>query len=336
MVLSPMLLTLALAPSPLVRIPAWAARGLGRSGPLVCSALSFAQLNTASDRATMVEKLNALKEAGDAPLWNSFRLAPRAVSLRELCQTTQLPEKTLDPTAVEYETEDISNTFTKVLLGATVVSALWAVGTDALGMDAGLRFTGTYLIAGIPIGILAIGSVAPGILFLPLEVFKSATAKEETRERRARHEAAHLLSAYCLGVPVSSVSIANDSPEVVVFDEVAVQAPGATVPAAALPALAVVAISGFIAEAEKFGKALGASADLRLLNEMLVRTTPPLPAKSQQDTTRYAALMAWTILKRHGAAWDAVTEALLEGGELADCLAAAENAEAARKSATVQ
>ena len=56
----------------------------------------------------------------------------------------------------------------KVLIGATVASTLWALGTDALGLDPGLRFTGTYLIAGIPIGVVAIGSVAPGILFLPV------------------------------------------------------------------------------------------------------------------------------------------------------------------------
>jgi hypothetical protein len=200
-------------------------------------------------------------------------------------------------------------------------------------MDAGMRFTGTYLIAGVPIGILAIGSVAPGILFLPIEAFRSATAKQETLERRARHEAAHLLTAHCLGVPVASVSVANGSPQVVVFDEVAVQAPGAMLPAASLPSLAVVAVSGLMAEAELFGKALGASADLRVLNEMMVRTTPPLTAKAQQDTARYAALMAWTIIKRHGPAWDAITQALLDGKGLAECLAVAEEAEAGSKAA---
>jgi hypothetical protein len=325
---------LALCPIPLVRTPPSSLLiGRPRAGLVACSAARFADLETAADRAAVVAKLDALKASGDAPLWNSFRLAPRAVGLRELCQTTKLPEKVLDPTAVEYDIQDIQSAFVKVLVGATLASGLWAVGSDALGMDAGLRFTGTYLIAGVPIGILAIGSVAPGILFLPSEAFKSGTAKEETRERRARHEAAHLLTAHCLGVPVSSVSVSNGSPQVVVFDEVAAQLPGALLPAASLPALAVVAVSGLMAEAELFGKALGASADLRLLNQMMVRTTPPLPAKAQQDTARYAALMAWTIIKRHGPAWDAITQALLNGKGLAECLAAAEGAEAGSKTA---
>lgn len=327
-------LTAAWSPPPLVRTsPSSLLIGRHRAGLVACSAARFADLETAADRAAVVAKLDALKEAGVAPLWNSFRLAPRAVSLRELCQTTKLPEKVLDPTAVEYDTKDIQDTFTKVLVGATLASGLWAVGSDAIGMDAGLRFTGTYLIAGVPIGILAIGSVAPGILFLPIEAFKSATAKQDTLERRARHEAAHLLTAHCLGVPVSSVSVTNGSPQVVVFDEVAVQAPGALLPAASLPSLTVVAVSGLMAEAELFGKALGASADLRVLNEMMVRTSPPLAARAQQDTARYAALIAWTIIKRHRPAWDAITQALLDGKGLAECLAAAEKAEADSKAA---
>ena len=55
----------------------------------------------------------------------------------------------------------------KVIIGCSVISIAWAVGSDALGLDAGLRFTFTYLIAGVPIAILAIGSVAPGLLFPP-------------------------------------------------------------------------------------------------------------------------------------------------------------------------
>ena len=46
-----------------------------------------------------------------------------------------------------------------MIIGCSVTSIAWAVGSDALGLDAGLRFTFTYLLAGIPIGILAIGSV---------------------------------------------------------------------------------------------------------------------------------------------------------------------------------
>ena len=71
-----------------------------------------------------------------------------------------------------------------MIVGCSVTSIAWAVGSDALGLDAGLRFTFTYLLAGIPIGILAIGSVAPGILFLPIEAYRAATANEEEKRTR--------------------------------------------------------------------------------------------------------------------------------------------------------
>ena len=58
-----------------------------------------------------------------------------------------------------------------------------------------------------------------------------------------------------------------------------------------------------MAEAQAYGKALGAQADLALLNSILVRATPQIPAQQMQDTTRYGALTAWTILQKHAAAY---------------------------------
>lgn len=293
-------------------------------------AASWEALDQGLSRNDVVANLNALKEEGNARLWNEFKLAPRAVSLRELTQTTKLSEKVLDPTASEYSLEDIQGAFVKTLIGCTLAAAAWA---GLAPFNDSIRFTGTYLIGGIPIAILAIGSVAPGILFLPIEAFKKATdpdAKQKSLERVCRHEAAHLLTAHCLGVPVSSIDV-SDGPQVVIFDEEAVQQPGVTVDAEkTLPRLGVIALSGLMAEAEAFGNALGASADLTVLNGMMLRATPPIPAQEQQDTTRYSALMAWTIVKKYEAAYEAITAALLEGKGLAACLRAAEEAEAAK------
>jgi len=261
------------------------------------------------------------------------------VSLRELTTATKLDEKVLDPTAEEFELEDIQNTFIKVLIGATVASLAWAVGTDALGLDSGLRFAGTYLIAGIPIGVVAIGSVAPGILFLPIEAYRGLTATAEEKQTRGqrvcRHEASHLLTAYCLGLPIEGVSAGTKGPQVVVYDEETAQQPGQLIESDRIPALATVAVSGLMAEADAYGKALGAGEDLQLLNQILLRAKPPIPAQKQQDTTRYAALTAWTIIKKHPAAYDAITAALSEGKGLSACLAAAEQAEVQAATAEV-
>ena len=72
---------------------------------------------------------------------------------------------------------------------------------------------------------------------------------------------------------------------------------------------------------------LGATEDLKVLNSILLRCQPPIPSNKQQDTTRYAALMAWTIIKKHSAAYDAIVNALEAGKGLSACLEAAEAAE---------
>jgi len=274
--------------------------------------------------------MDELKESGDATLWNTMRLAPRPVSLRELSQLTKIDEKALAP-GEEFSLEDIQDTFIKVIIGCSVISIAWAVGSDALGLDAGLRFTFTYLIAGVPIAILAIGSVAPGLLFLPIEAYRAATANEEEKRTRGlrvcKHEASHLLCAYVLGLPIQEVTIDPKGPRVVVFDEESMQQPGQMVAEDQVNSLAIVAMSGLMAEADFYGKALGATEDLKVLNNVLLRCTPPLPAEKQQDTTRYAALMAWTIIKRHERAFDAITTALEAGKSLGACMQAAEEAE---------
>lgn len=277
--------------------------------------------------------LNELAEAGDATMWNSMKLSARPITLAELARSTKIPEKALDPTASEYTLEDIQNTFIKVIIGCSVGAIALAVIGDALGLDAGLRFTLVYLSAGIPIAILAIGSTAPGVLFLPVEAYKAATASEEERSlgklRVCKHEASHLLTAYVLGLPIKEVTVdAKGGPRVVVYDEELAQAPGQFVPAATIDKLACVAVSGLVAEADAYGKALGASEDLKVLNSILLRCQPPIPPAKQQDTTRYAALMAWTILDKHRAAFDAITAALDGGKGLSACLEAAEQAEA--------
>ena len=82
---------------------------------------------------------------------------------------------------------------------------------------------------------------------------------------------------------------------------------------ASLPSLATVAMSGLMAEADEYGKALGANADLKMLNGMLLCARPPISAQKQQDVTRYAALMAWSILQKHERALEAIAAALEEG-----------------------
>jgi hypothetical protein len=279
-------LVLAFGFAPSLRAPLSHPLRVSASAVHLSASCEWSDLDTIDDRESTIQLLDTLKEDGKAPLWKATRLAPRSVSLQELSQTTKLSIDTLNPTGEQFSIDDISSTFFKVLAGATAASFLFALVSDAAGLDAGMRFTGTYLIAGIPIGVLAIGSLAPGILFLPFEWFKSAEAKQESQGRVAKHEAAHLLTAHCLGIPVADITVSSDGPRVIVYDEEAAVQPGTQIPSEKLPALSVVALSGLMAEADAYGKALGAGADLNILNQMLMRATPPLPANERQGTTR--------------------------------------------------
>ena len=116
----------------------------------------------------------------------------------------------------------------------------------------------------------------------------------------------------------------------IVHDEEAATQPGVFVESEQINALAVVAVSGLMAEADAYGAALGVQEDLKLLNQILLRCKPPMKANEQQDLTRYAALTAWTILKKHERAYEAIVSALEQGKGVAECLQAAETAEAAQ------
>ena len=303
------------------------------------AAATWASVSDGAPREANVAALTSLAESGSATMWNSMDLSARPVSLGELSRTTKISEKALDPTATEYSLEDIQNTFVKVIIASSLGAIGIAVLGDALNLDAGFRFTAVYLFAGIPIGILAIGSTAPGLLFLPIELYKSAMASDEEKAtgklRVCKHEAAHLLCSYVLGLPIQEVAVdaKGQGPRVVVYDEELVQQPGQLVKESQITKLACVAVSGLIAEADAYGKALGATEDLKVLNSILLRCQPPIPSNKQQDTTRYAALMAWTIIKKHSAAYDAIVNALEAGKGLSACLEAAEQAEKSQSEA---
>ena len=73
-------------------------------------AANWLSIESAAGRASNLAIMDELKESGDATLWNTMRLAPRPVSLRELSQSTKIDEKALDPTAEEFSLEDIQDT----------------------------------------------------------------------------------------------------------------------------------------------------------------------------------------------------------------------------------
>merc|ERR1712014_284968 len=85
------------------------------------------------------------------------------------------------------------------------------LSTSAAAVAAGALLPGdlggfaSFLIGGISIGVLAIGSTSPGLLAAGID--QVARLNPEYVERIARHEAAHFLVGYIMGVPVAGYSL---------------------------------------------------------------------------------------------------------------------------------
>lgn len=207
----------------------------------------------------------------------------------------------------------------KLIVTVTLVCSLLAVvvGATAPG-DAGAF--GAYLIGGIPIVVLAIGSTAPGLLRVATD--RLARVDPEYRKRIARHEAGHFLVGYACGVPVGSYDLGIDQSHVN-FMEGKLERKifqGARLTEREVLPLAVISMAGVAAEALQYDEVMGQSADLFDLQRLLNRVEPKLSDAAQQEITRWAVFQAATILTNNRSAFEALTDKMLEGASVVDCL----------------
>ena len=268
--------------------------------------------------STVRSSLSSLKTTGNTNVWDSYpELMRRNVFPNELRQLgVQNPESIGRPSD--------ANDF-NFIVGVTMSTSLLAtvVGVTLPG-DWGAF--GSYLIGGIALAVLAVGSTAPGLLRVAIDRF--ARVNPEYRRRIARHEAGHFLVGYALGVPVGSYDLGIDQSHVNFMEsklERKIFQGARLTEAEALP-LAVVSMAGVAAEALEFEEVMGQTADLFDLQRMLNRIEPKMSDASQQQLTRWAVWQAASILKKHAGAFDALTEKMERGESVVECLKAIENA----------
>lgn len=278
------------------------------------------------DASAFADACGALKRDGAASTYDSLRLAPRLVARQELERLTGI-----DPTKLLSAPEFDYKGFTAKVIGGSTVLMLAVYSATFLRDD--VRFGLSYLAALLPIGLLAVGSTAPNLLAAPGKWLEGRG--DEAAQRIAVHEAAHLLTGYSCGLAVESYSLdggAESGPEVRFAEEAAASRAPLDLDAAA--PLLVVAISGLVAEYNKFGSAEGGQADLRAMQQVLSRVTPRLTPPAQQGYTRWAALMAWSHLSTMEPQLDAATAALQRGEPLGTVLAQVEGAAAGPSSSS--
>ncbi|XP_047067887.1 uncharacterized protein LOC124675863 [Lolium rigidum] len=262
------------------------------------------------------QALDQLKELGWAKRWSSQPyMSRRTTSLREL---TTLGIKNAENLAIPSVRNDAA--FLVTVVGTT---SFLAVIAGQLPGDWG--FFVPYLIGSISLVVLGVGSISPGLLQVAIGSFSSAFP--DYQERIARHEAAHFLISYLTGLPILGYSLDIGKEHVNLVDkQIEKLIYSGKLDQKELDRLAVITMAGLAAEGLEYDKVVGQSADLFSLQRFLNRTKPPLTKDQQQNLTRWAVLIAASLLKNNKAAHDALVSAMSQKATVLGCIEAIENA----------
>ncbi|KAK3143584.1 hypothetical protein QOZ80_4AG0302150 [Eleusine coracana subsp. coracana] len=283
------------------------------------SGVDLKALESAIDKKSsddVKQALDQLRELGWAKRWSSQPyVSRRTTSLREL---TTLGIKNAENLAIPSVRNDAAFLFTVV--GTT---GFLAVLAGQLPGDWG--FFVPYLIGSISLIVLAVGSTAPGLLQAGIGAF--STVFPDYQERIARHEAAHFLVAYLIGLPILGYSLDIGKEHVNLVDErLQKLIYSGQLDQKEIDRLAVVSMAGLAAEGLEYDKVVGQSADLFSLQRFINRTKPPLSKDQQQNLTRWAVLFAATLLKNNKAVHEALMSAMSQKASVLGCIEAIENA----------
>ncbi|XP_056696498.1 uncharacterized protein [Spinacia oleracea] len=262
------------------------------------------------------DALDQLSEVGWAKRWSSQpRISRRSTSLREL---TTLGIKNAENLAIPSVRNDAA-------FLATVVGTTGFVAVLAGQLPGDWGFFVPYLVGSISLVVLAVGSVSPGLLQAAIGGF--SVVFPDYQERISRHEAAHFLVAYMLGLPILSYSLDIGKEHVnLVSDKLEKLIYSGQLDSKELDRLAVVSMAGLAAEGLTYDKVIGQSADLFSLQRFMNRSTPQISKDQQQNLTRWAVLLAASLLKNNKAAHEALMAQMSNKATVLDCIKAIEMA----------
>ncbi|KAG5015666.1 hypothetical protein JHK85_021802 [Glycine max] len=251
-----------------INLPKWTTRASSAAPGVDLNTLESAISKKDSD--AVKEALNQLSEVGWAKKWSSQPyVSRRTTSLREL---TSLGIKNAENLAIPSVRNDAAFLFT-------------VVGTTGF------------------LGVLA--GQLPGCRLLQAAIGSFSTLFPDYQERIARHEAAHFLIAYLLGLPIFDYSLDIGKEHVNLIDErLEKLIYSGQLDAKELDRLAVVSMAGLAAEGLTYDKVVGQSADLFSLQ----------------------VLFAASILKNNKVTHEALMAAMAKKASVLECIRVIENA----------
>jgi hypothetical protein len=154
------------------------------------------------------DELDKLREQGKTKVWSSTaNLSRRNTFMNEL---TRLGIKNAEELAIPSVRNDAA-----FLITVVGVTSVVAVAAGQLPGDWG--FFVPYLVGSLSLVVLAVGSVAPGLFQVAIDKFSSTQG--DYQERILRHEAAHFLTAYMVGIPIVGYSLDLGKEHVNLVDE---------------------------------------------------------------------------------------------------------------------
>lgn len=268
------------------------------------------------DSNAVKEALDQLSEIGWAKKWSSQPyVSRRTTSLREL---TTLGIKNAENLAIPSVRNDAAFLF-------TVVGTTGFLGILAGQLPGDWGFFVPYLIGSISLVVLGIGSTSPGLLQAAISSF--SVVFPDYQERIARHEAAHFLIAYLLGLPILGYSLDIGKEHVnLIDDRLEKLLYSGQLDAKEIDRLAVVSMAGLAAEGLTYDKVVGQSADLFTLQRFINRTKPQLSKDQQQNLTRWAVLFAASLLKNNKSIHEALMASMAKKASVLECIQTIESA----------
>ncbi|CAI7918123.1 unnamed protein product [Closterium sp. NIES-54] len=225
---------------------------------------------------------------------------------------------------------------TKLSLYSSLPSARLTLNFSWLEQDWG--FFVPYLVGGLSIVVLAVGSVAPGYallshaltLLLQGGIGAMAPVFSDYKDRVLRHEAGHFLLAYLLGLPPVAYSLDIGKEHTNLLDDkLQKKIYSGKLEGDDVDRLAVVAMAGMAAEGLQYEQVMGQTADLNSLQRLINRSgLGAMTPERQQNLTRWAVLYAASLIKNNSNSFDALMQAMAREAPVEECIAAIENAAA--------